>query len=75
MACYIHQIPDAIEMIHETMERGYEVCANVMAVSTVAENEIANGIRLLAETGVHAVYLVDSFGSLHSHQSHHLAEM
>ncbi len=75
VACYIHQIPEAIEMIHDIVAKGYEVCANVMAVSTAQESEVMEGARQLAQTGIDALYLVDSFGSLHTLQATHLTNM
>lgn len=36
VACYIHQIPLAIDMIEDAKAKGYEVTCNLMAVSKVA---------------------------------------
>ncbi len=75
VACYIHQIPEAIEMIEYAHEQGYETCANLMAVSTVSEWELEEGIKLLSESSMDALYLVDSFGSLHTDQAIHLTKL
>lgn len=74
VACYIHQIPEALNMIKDALDKGYEVCANVMAISTVQESELFAGIELLAASGVKAVYLVDSFGHLYGEQCQYLVK-
>lgn len=68
VATYIHQIPIAIEMINDAHDKGYEVTINVMAVSTVHENDLDEGLRVLAKTPVSTIYLVDSFGSFYSEE-------
>ena len=68
VACYIHQIPSAVEMIQDAREKGYEVTANLMAVSTVHESDLDEGLQVLAGTPVSAIYLVDSFGSFYSEE-------
>lgn len=69
VACYIHQIPAALEMIRAAKEKGYETSVNLMAVSTVPEFELNKGLELIgAEKTVDMLYLVDSFGSLYFEQ-------
>jgi len=68
VAAYIHQIPIAVEMIHDAHEKGYEVTANLMAVSTVHASDLDEGLQVLASTPVSAIYLVDSFGSFYSEE-------
>lgn len=68
VAAYIHQIPVAVEMIQDAHEKGYEVTANLMAVSTVHESDLDEGLQVLAATPVSAIYLVDSFGSFYSEE-------
>ena len=72
VATYIHQIPTALDMIKDAHEKGYETCINLMAVSTVKENEINEALNLLAKSEVDVIYLVDSFGALYSEQVHYL---
>ena len=43
-----------------------------MAVSTVPERELSEGLEMLAESEAGAIYIVDSFGSLYSEQVHYL---
>lgn len=68
VAAYIHQIPVAMEMIQDAHEKGYETNVNIMAVSTVHESDLEEGLEILAGTPVSAIYLVDSFGSFYSEE-------
>lgn len=68
VATYIHQIPTAIAMILDAHEKGYEVTVNLMAVSTVHEDDLDAALRALVATPVRTIYLVDSFGSLYSEE-------
>ncbi|MBN2712187.1 MAG: aldolase catalytic domain-containing protein [Planctomycetes bacterium] len=75
VATYIHQLPEAIEMINLSHERGYETTINLMAVSTVPGSEVEAAIKLFADTPVDVVYLADSFGSMYSEQIHSYIKM
>jgi len=68
VASYIHQVPIALDMIHDAHEKGYEVIMQLMAVSVTQEHELDEALRILAETPISAIYLVDSFGALYSEQ-------
>ena len=68
VACYIHQIPTAVEMILDAHDKGYETTCNIMALSTIQEAELRAALKVLAATPVDTVYVVDSFGSLYSEQ-------
>ncbi len=68
VACYVHQIPEAKEMIHDAHEKGYEVSCNIMAISTAKETEIDQALEVIAQTPAATVVIVDSFGSLYSEQ-------
>jgi 4-hydroxy 2-oxovalerate aldolase len=72
IATYIHQIPTALDMIKNAHDKGYETCINLMAVSTVKEEELNEALKLLAKSEAKAIYLVDSFGALYSEQVHYL---
>lgn len=74
-ATYIHQIPTAIEMIQDAHEKGYETTVNIMAISKVREEELLNGLELLAESDVDIIYLVDSFGAFYPEQIRRLTDM
>lgn len=64
VACYIHQIPSAVEMINYFNELGYETTCNIMAISQANFNQIDDALRMLGESKVDVIYLVDSYGSL-----------
>jgi 4-hydroxy 2-oxovalerate aldolase len=73
IACYIHQIPAAQDMIQDAHDKGYETTLNLMAVSTVQERELEEALTAVARGPVDAIYLVDSYGSLYSEQIKDLA--
>jgi len=68
VACYVHQIPEAVEMIHDAHEKGYETSCNLMAVSTAQEAEIDQAVEAIVETPADVVVVVDSFGALYREQ-------
>jgi 4-hydroxy 2-oxovalerate aldolase len=72
VATYISQIPTALEMIKDAHDKGYETTVNLMAISTVPEYELDEGLELLAESEAKAIYVVDSFGTLYSEQVQYL---
>ncbi|MEI7899248.1 MAG: nucleoid-structuring protein H-NS, partial [bacterium] len=75
VACYIHQIPTAVDMIKDAHDKGYETTANIMAVSAVNEKELREALDVLAVTPVDVVNVVDSYGTLYSEQIHSLVRM
>ena len=74
VATYINTIPAAIEMIEDAKEKGYEVTVNIMAISKVREEELDNGLEILAECDVDYIYLVDSFGAFYPEQIERLTK-
>ncbi|MCX7846628.1 MAG: aldolase catalytic domain-containing protein [bacterium] len=72
VACYIHQIPTALDMIKDAHDKGYETTVNLMAVSVVRERELDEALELFADSEANVLYLVDSFGALYSEQIHYL---
>jgi len=66
VACYIHQIPVAVDMIADAHEKGYETVMQLMAISVVPEHDLVEALEVVSRTPVSAVYLVDSFGALYS---------
>lgn len=73
-ACYIHQIPTAAEMIEDAKRKGYETTANIMAVSKVNDEDLQNGLEILAKSPVDVIYIVDSFGSFYPEQMKRLSD-
>ena len=74
VACYIHQIPSAIEMIEWFHSLGYETTCNIMAVSQASTEQITQALQMLAGTNVDVIYLVDSYGSLYPENASELAK-
>jgi len=72
VATYVHQIPVAIDMIHDAHEKGYEVICQLMAVSIIRDKELEDALEAISESPVSTIYLVDSFGALYSEQIHAL---
>lgn len=74
VATYVNAIPTAIDMIQDAKQKGYEVTVNIMAVSKVNGDDLANSLELLGQSDVDVIYLVDSFGSFYPEQIHRLTE-
>lgn len=75
VACYIHQIPAAIEMIEYFHNFGYETTCNIMAVSQANSDQVGQALKMLCETNVDVIYLVDSYGSLYPENASELAKI
>jgi len=73
-ACYIHQIPSAVEMMKNFHDKGYETSINIMAISHVTESELDEALEILGQTEVDCIYLVDSFGAYYPEQIRSLAK-
>lgn len=74
VACYIHQIPAAIEMIEYFKDLGYEVTCNIMAISQASGDQVEEALTMLCESRVDVIYLVDSYGSLYPENAGKLAQ-
>ena len=74
VATYIHQIPLALDMIKDAHDKGYETTVNLMAVSTVNEQELDEALDLLAKSEVDTMYIVDSYGAFYNEQIQLLVE-
>jgi 4-hydroxy 2-oxovalerate aldolase len=68
VAFYAHQVSEASDMIHDAAEKGYEVTANFMAVSTNTEQEVDQVLDVVSKTPTGVIVVVDSFGSLYAEQ-------
>jgi 4-hydroxy 2-oxovalerate aldolase len=66
VATYIHQIPTALEMVKDAHDKGYETTLNLMAASTIPNNELSEGLEMMAKSEARAIYVVDSFGAFYS---------
>ncbi len=74
VACYVHQVPLALDMIKDARDKGYETTVNLMAVTTVGDSELEAALALLAPSEAQAIYVVDSFGALYPQQTRRLVE-
>ncbi|RMH31201.1 MAG: nucleoid-structuring protein H-NS [Candidatus Hydrogenedentota bacterium] len=74
VACYVHQLPEAVDMIQDAHDKGYETTCNIMAISVVKESEIDQALEVLANTPVSTVVVVDSYGALVPYQIRLLVE-
>ncbi len=72
VATYINQLASALDMVRDAHDKGYETTVNLMAVSTVPDHELEEGLSMLAQSEAKAIYVVDSFGSLYSEQVQYL---
>lgn len=75
VACYVHQIPGALEIIEDAKAKGYEVTCNIMAISTAQEGDIRVALDMLGKSPVDAIYIVDSFGSIYPEQLQRIASL
>jgi 4-hydroxy 2-oxovalerate aldolase len=76
VATYLKDIDKAIALAKHVDAKGYESFINIMAISTVNDFELAEGLQQVeAETNVTAVNIVDSFGYLFSESVHHLVQI
>lgn len=74
VATYIHQIPAALDIVKDAADKGYETCMNIMAISTVPEDELEAALEIIVQSPVKALYIVDSFGALYGQQVRALYE-
>lgn len=72
VACYAHQISEAVEMLDHCHLLGYETCLNLMSVSIVKDAEIDQVLEIAAKTPASTVVVVDSFGNLYREQIDYL---
>lgn len=75
VACYIHQIPAAIEMIEHFHALGYETTCNIMAISQANSEQVKQALNMLTASNVDVIYLVDSYGSLFPENACELAQV
>ena len=68
IATYIHQIPEAIELINDAHAKGYETTCNIMAISKSFDDELDEVLEMVSKTPVDVIYIADSFGSFYPEQ-------
>ena len=72
VACYIHQIPAALEIIEDAHQKGYETTLNLMAISKISGSDLDDALSLICESSADVIYLVDSFGTFYTEQIRNL---
>jgi 4-hydroxy 2-oxovalerate aldolase len=68
VAFYGNQTPEAVDMIKDAADKGYEVSANLMAASTITFTEMDQILEAISRTPASVLVIVDSYGSLYSEQ-------
>ena len=63
VATYISQVPVAMDMVKDFVQKGYEVHVNLMALSVVQDKELAEALEIFAASEIKAMAIVDSFGT------------
>lgn len=74
VATYIHQIPEALDLIKDFHEKGYETTCNIMAISKSFDTELDEVLRQVSQSPVDVIYIADSFGSFYPEQINKLTE-
>jgi len=74
IATYIHQIPEAIELVNEAHAKGYETTINIMAIAKSFESELDEALEAVSKTPVDVIYIADTFGSFYPEQIRKLTE-
>ncbi len=64
VACYIREVDQGLELVQMFHNMGYETSLNIMALSNVPESQLIEAFKMVNESPVDVVYIVDSFGSL-----------
>ena len=64
VACYIREVDKGLELVQMFHDLGYETSLNIMALSSVPEQQLIEAFELVKASPVNVVYIVDSFGSL-----------
>lgn len=75
VAAYIHQMPEAIDMIEDAAKKGYMTSCNIMAISNSSIDDVKVALDMVAQTPVDCIYIVDSFGSLYPEQVARIADL
>lgn len=74
VACYVKDIDKAVDLANHCMDKGYETCIQLMAISKVIERDLDEALNDLSKSNVSTVYIVDSYGALYSEQVEYLVK-
>lgn len=65
VATYLNTIPTAIDIIEDSVNKGYETTCNIMAISVEQESDIKVALDMLGKSPAKVFYIVDSYGSIY----------
>ena len=74
VATYIHQLPEAIDLIEDFHAKGYETTCNIMAISKSFDDELDEVLLQVGKSSTDVIYIADSFGSFYPEQINKLTE-
>lgn len=72
VAFYDYQTDEAVDMIEDAYEKGYEVSANLMAITTVDDKSLEVVLERIGKTHANIIVIVDSFGTMTPSLTRHL---
>ena len=75
VATYLHQMPEALDVIEHAKNKGYEVSCNIMAISNAQESDVKIALDLLGKSPVDRIYIVDRYGALYPEQIARIAAL
>lgn len=65
VACYLKEIPTAVDVIEDCTKKGYETSCNIMAISNGQESDLKAALDVIGQSPVNVIYIVDSYGSIY----------
>ncbi len=74
VAFYANQVSEAVDMIQDAVDKGYEASANLMAASTVTDTEMDQVLEVISKTPASTLVVVDSYGSMYAEQVERLVK-
>lgn len=74
VAFYHYQVDEAVAMIEDAYEKGYEVSANLMAVTTIEEKVLDSVLERVMKSPTSVMVIVDSFGFVSLSQMEYLVK-
>lgn len=75
VATYINTMPEAVDMVEDAHNKGYETSCNIMAISSCQEADVAQALDMLGKSPVDVIYIVDSYGALYPEQIERIADL
>lgn len=73
VACYAHQIAEAMDLLKAARDLGYQTTFNLMAISTLDLDTLRRSLEQIASCETDVMYLVDSYGCFLPHDIRRLS--